>query len=131
MTVAAATAAFSAVASGMLALTGIVFSLAFVMVQFSSSAYSPRLVLWLSRAVELKRERTFEQDPKYALRLLADIAIKALSPAIYDPTTAVQALDHIEDLLRRLGQRHLEVGQVRDKCGALRVIFPTPIWKTF
>ena len=49
MTVVAATAAFSAVASGMLALTGIVFSLAFVMVQFSSSAYSPRLVLWLSR----------------------------------------------------------------------------------
>ena len=50
MTVAVATAAFSGVASGMLALTAIVFSLAFVMVQFSSSAYSPRLVLWLSRA---------------------------------------------------------------------------------
>jgi uncharacterized membrane protein len=50
MTVSAATAAFSAVASGMLALTAIVFSLAYVMVQFSSSAYSPRLVLWLSRA---------------------------------------------------------------------------------
>jgi uncharacterized membrane protein len=49
MTVSAATAAFSAVASGMLALTAIVFSLAFVMVQFSSTAYSPRLVLWLSR----------------------------------------------------------------------------------
>jgi uncharacterized membrane protein len=49
MTVAAAAAEFSAVASGMLALTAIVFSLAFVMVQFSSSAYSPRLVLWLSR----------------------------------------------------------------------------------
>jgi uncharacterized membrane protein len=49
MTVGVATAAFSAVASGMLALTAIVFSLAFVMVQFSSSAYSPRLVLWLSR----------------------------------------------------------------------------------
>src|SRR6516164_6440654 len=40
---------FSSVASGMLALTGIVFSLAFVMVQFSSVAYSPRLVLWFSR----------------------------------------------------------------------------------
>jgi uncharacterized membrane protein len=305
MTVSAATAAFSAVASGMLALTGIVFSLAFVMVQFSSSAYSPRLVLWLSRdpilwhamgiftatflfalvalgwvdrggsgkvpffstwvvivllvasvlvlarlvqrlttlqvtevlyfvsqkgrqvihevypplatagtarqglehlsnpgmpnlpvtqtvthtggpmaiaaydvpalvnlamqaggvivmpyavgdpvlegetllsvsgghlklpqaslswAVKLTRERTFEQDPKYALRLLVDIAIKALSPAINDPTTAVQALDHIEDLLRRIGRRHLEVGQVRDERGAVRVIFPTPTWEDF
>jgi len=49
MTVSVATAVFSSVASGMLALTGIVFSLAFVMVQFSSVAYSPRLVLWFSR----------------------------------------------------------------------------------
>src|SRR6187399_718128 len=47
---AAATAAiFSTIGSGMIALTGIVFSLAFVMVQFSATAYSPRLVLWLSR----------------------------------------------------------------------------------
>ena len=46
-------------------------------------------------------DRTFEQDPKYALRLLVDIAIRALSPAVNDPTTAVQALDQIEDLLRR------------------------------
>ena len=49
-------------------------------------------------AVQLERQRTFEQDPKYAIRLLVDIAIKALSPAVNDPTTAVQALDEIEDL---------------------------------
>src|SRR3954466_11288776 len=42
-------AMFSATASGMIALTGIVFSLAFVMVQFSATAYSPRLVLWIAR----------------------------------------------------------------------------------
>jgi uncharacterized membrane protein len=85
----------------------------------------------LSRAVELQRERTFAQDPKYALRLLVDIAIKALSPAINDPTTAVQALDHIEDLLRRLASRHLDVGQAWDGDGALRLIFPTPRWEDF
>ena len=49
MTVAAAIAVFSSVTSGMLALTGIVLSLAFMMVQFSSIAYSPRLVVWFSR----------------------------------------------------------------------------------
>jgi hypothetical protein len=49
MSTAVAIAVFSSVASGMLALTGIVFSLAFVMVQFSSLAYSPRLVLWFSK----------------------------------------------------------------------------------
>ena len=55
-------------------------------------------------AIEFGDERTFEQDPKYAIRLLADIAIRTLSPAINYPTTAVQALDQIEDLLLRLGK---------------------------
>ena len=81
--------------------------------------------------MKLQRERTFEQDPKYALRLLVDVAIMALSPAINDPTTAVQALDHIAALLRRIGERHLAVGQVRDEGGASRVIFPTPTWEDF
>src|SRR6266481_4455410 len=49
MSVGAAIGIYSAIASGMIALTGIVFSLAFVMVQFSATAYSPRLVLWISR----------------------------------------------------------------------------------
>src|SRR3982751_6594184 len=49
VTVPAAMALFASIAQGILALTGIVFSLAFVMVQFSSTAYSPRLVLWIAR----------------------------------------------------------------------------------
>jgi len=299
MTVASATALFSAIASGMMALTGIVFSLAFVMVQFSATAYSPRLVLWLTdspvivhsigvftatflyalaalawvgrtnaeavplvstyfvlllliasvllfarlvarvgmlqithvlrsieqqgRAVVLamypelgeieggtqeaaeqvraalpcsqtirysgppmvidrldarrlariateadavimmtlavgdtaiegipvlriygakqnpSREsmlgcvafstnRSFEQDPKWAIRLLVDIAIKALSPAINDPTTAVQALDQIESLLRIISTRRLDVGIVRDAAGKVRFVMPVPDW---
>jgi uncharacterized membrane protein len=72
--------------------------------------------------------RTFEQDPKYAIRLLVDIAIKALSPAINDPTTAVQALDQIEDLLLCLGRRHLEIGTHLDSDGKLRLVAPFPTW---
>ena len=49
LSVSAATAIYSSIASGMIALTAIVFSLAFVMVQFSATAYSPRLVLWIAR----------------------------------------------------------------------------------
>ena len=85
----------------------------------------------LRRAVMLEHQRTFAQDPKYALRLLVDIAIKALSPAVNDPTTAVQALDEIEDLLRRIGTHYLEVGQVADERGVVRVIFPVPTWEDF
>ncbi len=85
----------------------------------------------LLRAVHLADARTFEQDPKYALRLLVDIAIRALSPAVNDPTTAVQALDQIEDLLRRLGRVELDTGRVCDADGALRLIVPMPTWRDY
>jgi uncharacterized membrane protein len=85
----------------------------------------------LRGALRLARERTFEQDPQFALRLLVDIAIRALSPAINDPTTAVQALDQIEDLLHRLGRRALDAGCVMDDRGVLRLVFPTPTWEDY
>ena len=85
----------------------------------------------LLRAVHLGKERTFEQDPKYPIRLLVDIAIKALSPAINDPTTAVQTIDQLEDLLRRLGSAELDAGDVADADGALRLVFPTPTWEDY
>ena len=85
----------------------------------------------LRRLVRLGSERTFEQDPKYAIRILVDIAIKALSPAINDPTTAVQALDQVEDLLLRLGRVNLSAGRVRDGRGSLRLVFPVPKWEDF
>jgi uncharacterized membrane protein len=85
----------------------------------------------LRRLVRLGEERTFEQDAKYAIRLLVDIAIKALSPAINDPTTAVQALDQIEDLLLRLGRSDLEGGCMTDGRGSLRLVFPVPSWDDF
>jgi uncharacterized membrane protein len=85
----------------------------------------------LREALEIGDERTFEQDPKYAIRLIVDIAIKALSPAINDPTTAVQALDQIEDLLLRLGRVCLEIGAFHDDEGKLRLIIPFPTWEDF
>lgn len=85
----------------------------------------------LRAAVVLGGERTFDQDPKYAIRLLVDIAIRALSPAVNDPTTAVQALDQVEDLLLRLGRRRLEIGAFRDRTGALRLVIPHPEWDDF
>ncbi len=82
----------------------------------------------LRNGIELGDERTFEQDPKYAIRLLVDIAIRALSPAVNDPTTAVQALDQIEDLLLRLGQCYLEIGSYLDGDNRLRLVVPFPTW---
>jgi len=85
----------------------------------------------LMQAIRLGTGRTFEQDPKYPIRLLVDIAIKALSPAINDPTTAVQALDQIEDLLGRLGRHDLQPGHVQDANGMLRLIVRVPTWEDY
>lgn len=54
-------------------------------------------------------ERTIEQDPSYAIRVMVDIAIRALSPAVNDPTTAVQVLDHLGETLRLLGATSLAI----------------------
>ena len=85
----------------------------------------------LRRSIHLGDQRSFEQDPKYALRLLVDIAIKALSPAINDPTTAVQAIDQIEDLLRRLARCDLENCWAVDQDGILRVTYQMPTWDDY
>jgi uncharacterized membrane protein len=85
----------------------------------------------LTKAIRLATLRTFEQDPRYAIRILVDIAIRALSPAINDPTTAVQALDQIEDLLRRLGSRRLDTGYAVDSTGNVRLTFPVPTWDDY
>jgi len=85
----------------------------------------------LRQGIALGFERTIEQDPKYALRLLVDVGIKALSPAINDPTTAVMALNEISDLLGRIGRRQLEVCHTVGVHGTLRLVYPAPTWDDF
>ena len=60
--------------------------------------------------VSLARERTMHQDVAFGVRQLVDLAAKALSPGINDPTTAVQAIDQLHDLLRRLARRPMPSG---------------------
>jgi len=85
----------------------------------------------LRHAVVLGPERTLEQDPLFAFRILVDIANKALSPAINDPTTAVLTIDQLHRLLRLVGRRHLRNDRVTDAAGRLRLILPTPNWEDF
>jgi uncharacterized membrane protein len=76
-------------------------------------------------------ERTFEQDPAFALRVLADIALRALSAAVNDPTTAVQSLDATDSLLRVLAARELDVGQIGSSDGLSRVRLVLPTWEDY
>jgi len=85
----------------------------------------------LRQSVALGQERTMEQDPAFAFRIVVDVACKALSPAINDPTTAVLAIDQLHHLLRSVGGRHLDDGRVSDLSGNLRLVYSTPNWEDF
>ena len=76
-------------------------------------------------------ERTMEQDLAFGFRQLVDIAERALSPAVNDPTTACQALDVLHDLLRRLAVRHLPSGRLHDADGSLRLVVPQYVFADF
>jgi uncharacterized membrane protein len=85
----------------------------------------------LRAVVAVGAERTMEQDPTFAFRILVDIALKALSKAINDPTTAVLAIDQIHRLLRAAAWRQLQHDQMTDTAGRLLVIIRTPDWEDY
>jgi len=85
----------------------------------------------LAGMVAVGSERTLEQDPAFAFRIVVDIALRALSSAINDPTRAVLAIDQLHRMLRAVGLRQLHTDEVFGPSGRLRVIFRTPNWDDF
>jgi uncharacterized membrane protein len=85
----------------------------------------------LRSTVAFGPERTLEQDPTFAFRIVVDIALKALSAAINDPTTAVIAIDQLTRLLRSAGNRDLRTDELLTATGELRVVCRTPNWEDF
>lgn len=86
----------------------------------------------LQRMVVLGVERTVEQDPAFAIRIMVDIADKALSPAINDPTTAVQVIDHLGDVLRLIGGVDLSGSRWTGDPGIRTgLVFPIRHWEDY
>ena len=80
-------------------------------------------------AVTVAEERTVEQDPAFAIRVTVDTAIRALSPAVNDPTTAVNGLDSLEVIIRELAERDLERSFSADADGTVRVAWRAASWE--
>jgi len=76
-------------------------------------------------------ERTFDQDPMFAFRLLSDITLRALSPAVNDPATAIQVLSATQGLLKRLVGSKLDLSQVNAPDGRVRLMLALPTWEDF
>jgi uncharacterized membrane protein len=74
--------------------------------------------------VRLGFERTLQQDVAFGIRQQLDIACKALSAAINDPYTAVQAINHLSVILCELAVRPLGADILTDTAGRGRVVVP-------
>jgi uncharacterized membrane protein len=86
----------------------------------------------LFRALSLKLEPTLDEDVAYGMRLLVDIAERSLSDSPFqDPTTAVQAIDRLHDILRHLARRPFSDGRVHDQDGALRLVVKRMTWDNY
>lgn len=79
----------------------------------------------LRHCVRMDRQRTTEQDAAFGLQQLVDVAIKALSPGINDPTTAVMCIDRLGALMARLARRRMPAAH-RVEQGRLLAIAPAP-----
>ncbi len=82
----------------------------------------------LAGCMSLERERTMREDPLFGFRQLVDVADKAFSPGINDPTTAVQVLDQIHELLYRFAEALPLRDVYCDGASVPRVFVPRPSW---
>lgn len=83
-------------------------------------------------ALELGLERTLDQDVAFGLRMLVDMGLRAMADhPLADPTTTVQVIDRVHDVLRTLARRDLPDGQRRDDAGTLRLVVPSMDWTAY
>jgi uncharacterized membrane protein len=85
----------------------------------------------LRESIRTGPERTVQQDAAFGLRQLIDVALRALSPSMNDPTTAVQSLHRVHEVLRDLVQRELPPTIRRDEAGTARLLLPRPSWDDY
>jgi uncharacterized membrane protein len=86
----------------------------------------------LHKSLIVTLEPTLDEDVAYGVRLLVDIAERSLSDSPFqDPTTAVQAIDRLHDVLRQLARRPLSDGRHRDDAGEVRLVVRSMSWEAY
>jgi uncharacterized membrane protein len=97
---------------------------------YGTAPLGPSTERRLNSMIALGVERTIEQDPAFAIRIMVDIAIKALSPAVNDPTTAVQVINHLGETLRVIGSTDFQGGRDGGDTRS-RVLIPARRWEDY
>lgn len=85
----------------------------------------------VQRAFVLGNHRTLPQDAEFGFLQLVEVAVRALSPGINDPFTAITCIDHLSALLQRLAERPFPSRFLYDRAGHLRLIADTPTFDGF
>jgi uncharacterized membrane protein len=85
----------------------------------------------VTRHVLLAAERVHTEDLAYGFRKLVDIAVRSIAQPFNDPTTTVQALHRLHDLLRQIAPRPLPCGEHRDEDGLVRLVERTVSWEGY
>jgi len=85
---------------------------------------TPERVAALGAALDLGPSRTLQQDVEFGVLQIVDIALKAISPAVNDPTTAISCVDQLSRILIRVASREPPESNLYDPPGVLRVYVP-------
>jgi uncharacterized membrane protein len=95
---------------------------------YGESKLQPKQVL---KSVYVEPERGIYQDPAYGVRMLVDIALQALSPAVNAPTTAHQVILRLTNLLAMIAERPQHSGAFADQDQHVRLLYTQTIWDEF
>ena len=89
---------------------------------------TPDAIHELRRAIDLGPSRTLQQDVEFGVLQIVDIALKAISPAVNDPTTAISCVDQLSRIMIRVASREPPESLLYDPPGVFRVAIP---WTDF
>lgn len=89
---------------------------------FSGNRVNKQLTQKINNAFVLGLQRTEQQDVEFSINQLVEIAVRALSPGINDPFTAIRCIDQLSSALCYLAQREIPSPYRYDDHGKLRII---------
>ncbi len=81
---------------------------------------------WLVAKAALGSQRSMQQDVGFGVQQLVDIAVRALSPGVNDPTTATQCIDRLTQVLVAVGENEPPPAVMADEDGAPRLALAFP-----
>lgn len=88
-----------------------------------------KVISRIQRCFNIQPFRTIEQDPAFGMRQIVDIAVKALSPGINDPTTAITCLDYLGSILSIVSERHMP-SPCRSNAGKVCLVMHPPSFES-